>query len=371
MPDTFAGTWQAHVVRMQPHVVDRFFPFDALWYERIASDAYAWDPRRPELKQDVAFFPLWPLVLAGLRAALGDAGRARWGAVALAACFGFGSVWAFAALAWRVLGPRAARGAVWLFALWPGASFLLLSYPTGLMNLLACLAVLALLRGRYWWAALASGVLTASGPLGLGTAMAVMARAAAAWGWRRAPALAALGALAISGLLAFLALQWVKFGDPLAFVPAQGAWAAPVPALARLPRALAQLAVLPDFVQALRFVLRAAHGADLMQVQAGLESALHCAALALALLMLLVCVRVAPWPVVLQGGFTLALFVWFHSAVRPGNSTLRLTYCVLTTSIGLGWVLRDRAGLRRAAIAGFAALVAGAAFLSAYGYHVV
>jgi len=384
LPQAWAGNWPEHVVRNQPHFVDRFFPFDAVWYQRIAADAYTWNPAQPALKQDVAFFPLWPLVLRLVSALAGFGQASRWLTVGVAALFGFASVCVFRGLALKTLPERAVAPATWLFTLWPGASFLLLSYPTGLMNLLVLLALRATLCRRYWAAAVCSGLVTAIGPLGLGTAMTVWVCAALnKWKFlrtarpgfaaiaRAAAALMGLGSLAVSGLAGFLVWQRVKFGDPFAFIKAQAAWATPLPALARIPRAIWQLLILPDFGLGAAYAVHALHARTLVALQAELEKGVHNAALGLAVLMLLVCARVAPRAITLQGAFTLALFIWFHSTSRPGNSVLRLTYCVMTTFYGLGWALRDRPRAFAWAVCIFGAMLGCGAFLSAAGYHVV
>jgi hypothetical protein len=385
VPPVWAGNWPEHVVRSQAHFVDRFFPFDAVWYQRIATDFYVWDPSRPGLKQDVAFFPLWPIVLRLIAALQVPPQAARWVAVGVAAAFGLGSICAFHGLALRTLPRHAAATATWLFALWPGASFLLLSYPTGLMNLLVVLALRATLQRRYWAAAACAGLVTAIGPLGLGTAMAVWVCAVLdRWGGLRSAAdrspaayaralacLGGLGVVATSGLLGFLLWQYVKFADAFAFIKAQGAWAAPLPWLARIPRAILQVLIVPDFAVGFSYAVHALHARTLVALQAELEKGIHTAALGLALLMLVVCLRAAPRPVVLQGAFTLALFIWFHSASRPGNSALRLTYCVMAIFWGLGWALRGRPRLTAWAIGISAAMLGCGAFLSAAGYHVV
>jgi hypothetical protein len=67
----------------------------------------------------------------------------------------------------------------------------------------------------------------------------------------------------------------------------------------------------------------------------------------------------------------MALFVWFHSTSRPGNSTLRLTYCVIGMFLGAAWLLRDRPRVAAATVGISALLLAGGAFLTEAGYHVV
>ncbi len=366
VPAAWQGAWSTHVVARQAQFVDRFFAFDAVWYQRIADDLYRWDPAQPLVKQDVAFFPLWPLLLRLVAVS-------RWAAVALAACFAAASICAFYRLALRLLPARGAVLATWLFALYPGASFLLLSYPTGLMNLLCCVAILALMDGKYWRAAACGGLVTAVGPLGLGTALAVCmcAAGAAPRTWRGLGWLAGVGLLSVSGLLAFLVWQTVKFGDPLAFIKAQAAWAAPLPWARRIPRAIVQLLIVPEFFAAVRELGHAARAGSLMGLQASLEKSLQLAAEGLALISLAACSRLAARPVLLQGGFTMALFIWFHSTSRPGNSTLRLTYCAIGMFLGGAWLLRGRPRAAACALCVSALLLAGGAFLTAAGYHVV
>ena len=383
VPAAWIGNWPAHAVALQPHTVDRFFPFDAVWYQRIADDGYLWDPNQPHLKQDVAFFPLWPMLLRLTAICLPAPMAARWMAVAMAAGFAFASVVSFTALARRLLEPSAARIAVLLFALYPGASFLLLSYPTGLMNLLTVLALLAVMDQRFFAAAMCAGLVTAIGPLGLGTALTVFTMAglnvarqtrAAGRTWPSPRAivwLAAIGAISVAGLLAFLVWQYIALGAPLAFIDAQDAWSLSRPWPRRIPHFLVQATILPEFVAAIGALSHAQKAHTLVALQAGLESSLNNAAHGFALIATLACVPVRCLPVLLQAVFTVALFMWFDSVSRPGHATLRLTYCAIGMFLGAAWLLRNRPRLAIAAVSASACLLAGGAFLSAAGYHVV
>lgn len=404
VPPGWRGNWTPHIVALQTHAVDRFFAFDALWYERIARIGYEWNPAMPDSKQDIAFFPLWPAVLRVLGFfGGGDWTFVRWGAVAAAASSGLGSVAVFHALARRVMPGEGTARATWLFALYPGASFLLLSYPTGLMNLLCAGALLMLLDGRIWRAALLSGLLSVAGPLGLGTGMVVCVCAARrAWRagadprgatsskpaplpgtrgsdrlhpWRnRATAWvggAACCLLAISGLAGFVAWQWAALKNPLAFVAAQRAWAEPLPWSARPWPMFAQMLVLPDVWAALRHAAHVPRAPTLVRAQAEFEMAANSAWLAMAVIGVAISARLRCWPVFLQGIFTLCLFLWFHSVSRPGNSTFRLTYCVLPAFFGLAMLLRGRPRAARCVLAIFAALLFWNAFAVAAGYHIV
>ncbi len=375
VPAAWLGDWTGHIVRFQTHFVDRFFPFDALWYGRIATDWYVWDPTQPHLQQDVAFFPLWPLMLRAVAAVMRDQTTARNLVAVIAAVAAFASVAAFHRLALRLLPVADARRACFLFALYPGASFLLLSYPTGLMNLLSILALLALMDGRFWLAAAFSGIVTEAGPLGLGTGMTVCAlaalRSAENRRWRELPKLLGLCVLAVSGLLAFMAWQAVKLGDPLAFIKAQEAWAASAPWLRRIPRAILQLLILPDFTAAFGHLVQAWREPTLVRMQAELEKSVNCASLGLAIISLLGCMALRSPVVLLQGVFTILLFIWFDSASRPGHAELRLTYCAIGMFAGMAWLLRHRPKLSAMVLASSGVLLLGGAFLVAAGYHVV
>ncbi len=383
VPARWRGVWADHVVAAQLHVVDRFFPFDAVWYQRIADHGYVWDPAQPALKQDVAFFPLWPLLLRAISACAAPS-AVRWIVVCLAACFALASIGAFQRLALRLLPDGAAGTATWLFALYPGASFLLLSYPVGLMNLLCCLAVLAVMDGNLLAAAMASGLVTAAGPLGLGTALMVCTYAAMPvlrdlWRERaltrpnaiHLARVLALCALSVSGLAGFLVWQYISLGDAFAFIKAQEAWQVSPPLPQRIARALGQIVIVPDFLASLRALGHAVRGATLTAVQTDLQKSLYLAVEGLELVALLACTRLGSRPLLLQSGFTMALFVWFHGTVRPGKATLRLTYCAIGIFCGAAWLLRGRPRLARCVIGLSAILLAGGAFLVAIGYTVV
>lgn len=373
LPARFLGNWAPHVVAHQAAFLDRFFPFDAQWYQRIADDGYQWDPRLAGVKQDVAFFPLWPLLLRAVAWVM----PGRLGAVVMAAGFGAASIGAFHHLARRVLRQADAGWATALFALYPGASFLLDSYPTGLMNLLVAGALLAVLDGRFWLAAVCAGLVTGIGPLGLGTALTVFLYAAlAAWrarepGVRALARLAALGAVSVAGLAGFLGWQMLAFGDALAFVKAQEAWAISRPWPQRIPRFAVQALVVPELVAALRALAQALRLRALVPVQEALNTGLNLAAQAVGLAGVYASLPGFGGPVAAQGVFTMALFIWFHSVSRPGNSTFRLTYCIVGMFMGVAWLIRGRRRVQMAAVAISAMMLAGASFLVNAGYHVV
>ena len=261
VPAHLQGNAPGQAVAAQAHLVDRFYAFDALWYERIATAGYTWDPTQPTVQQDAAFFPLWPLVLRAAAVITGPGAPMRWAGVLAAAACAVASVSAFSHLAKRLLTSRDARFATWLFALYPAASFLLMSYPTGLMNLLTITTILALMGNRFITAAACAGFATAAGPLGLATALTMCSLAA----WRALQIIRSAGAraawpsllqaaglclLSLSGLFALLLWQRIAVGDAFAFIHAQSAWEAPPPFGDRLRRSVSQLLVWPDLTAA-------------------------------------------------------------------------------------------------------------------------
>ena len=127
---------------------------------------------------------------------------------------------------------RGAQAGRWPFLLvllaWPLGVYFQAPYTESLFAALVCCCLLAAARGRPWLAAGASALLTATRPnavlvaawLGVrGLSRALRARGAPAAVSALLPA-----CLAPLGLAAFMALLWVRLGDPLAFVHAQGAW---------------------------------------------------------------------------------------------------------------------------------------------------
>jgi hypothetical protein len=374
------GSWPAE---LHGHTVASFFPFDAVWYGRIATQGYVWTPATPDVKQDVAFFPLWPILVRLVQAAIPGLITASWAIVAMAAGFAWASIRAFDRLALRLLPRQSAKTATWMFALYPGASFLPMSYPTGLMNLLTVMALLALLDGRLWRAAVYAGLATACGPLGLATGLTVAAMAARhAWlgGFAAAPdghrlralfRAAGISLLAVSGLAAFIVWQAVFLGDPVAFMKAQLAWDTPLPWLQRIPAAALQVMILPELAGAIRGLKHIAHPPSTDWLQFSLNGSLNRAAQAAGLIALAAGRRAAPLPVLLQGGATFAVFIIFNSASRPGHATLRLLYPAMGMFIGAAWLLRHHPRIAAGILAIFATLLFGAAFLIQAGYSVV
>jgi hypothetical protein len=117
----------------------------------------------PNVQQNIAFFPLYPIIMKVLGQLFGlQNGVAT---IFPALFFGVASIYAFHALARTRLHENASLFATAAYALYPGATFFVSAYPTSIMNLLVIITFLAFNKKRYFIAAIAAGVSTAGGAL--------------------------------------------------------------------------------------------------------------------------------------------------------------------------------------------------------------
>ena len=385
VPPAWQGNWIPHIVAAQPHLVDRFFAFDSRWYDNVATYGYNWDPAHPDISQNIAFFPLWPMLLRIIGALAPDRTAGSWAVVILAGSFAAASIFAFHQVARHLLESRPARIATLLYGFAPCASFLLLAYPTGLIGMLCSLALLALLQGRFLMAASLTGLATAVGPLALGTAIAVCLCAAAQNDWSGWPRLKTLlflglcGALSTCGLLLFIAWQAVALDDPFAFVHAQAAWGTPIGWPQRALNWFAHMLITTDVVAALSRLGRAIASHSLIDAQAELENAQNLVGESFMLVGVVGCMRANGHQglrgsfaaIVLQGLLTIGLYEWFGGASRPGYATLRLIYPAIGGFIGIAWLLRRQPGLSLGLVALSGIMLFCNVLLIGTGYHII
>ena len=218
--------------------------YDCAWYEQTARAGYDLGPHGDIYANTAnwAFFPLYPLLLAGTAAITPSAVGMTWGGILLStACFaGFGTLGGLylqqnaprnPAALWPV--PLAWLG---LISLWPGDLYFSFPYSEALYALLMTASLLALSRRRSLPAALASAALTATRPPGVLMVPVIIAdRLRYLWdhyrtGTLRQSPVTVLShvvlpvALAPLGLFAFMAfLRW-HMGDGLAFLHVQATW---------------------------------------------------------------------------------------------------------------------------------------------------
>ena len=187
--------------------------WDAGWYTSIVERGYWFDPQGPS---NVAFFPLFPLLVKVVTLVLGNPVVAGLLVANLAA---LGAVLALRRWVRTEAGPAAAdRAALWLLV-YPYSMFLHTIYAESLFFLLVVLALDANRRGQRLAAGVWSGLAAATRPFG------ILLMPALAWElWRtrdsrgRPRARDVMAAfLPAVGLGAYMAYLWFAFGDPWAF----------------------------------------------------------------------------------------------------------------------------------------------------------
>jgi len=209
------------VVTHHPLAQDAFL-FDGRWYLRLAEHGY---PAAPlHAKSTLGFFPLYPLVVRAV--AWVCAVPVPQAALVISVAGGLAAAVLVQRLATAWWGEQAARRAVLVFCLFPGAIVFSMAYSECLTIPLAVGCLLALRSQRWLTAGLLAGLATAVEPVALVLIPVCIAATAAqlrSLGWRDpaarcsavAPLLAPLG---IGGLAVFL---WIWTGTPFAAYLAQ------------------------------------------------------------------------------------------------------------------------------------------------------
>jgi hypothetical protein len=187
---------------------DRAARWDGAWYREITLHGYSY--AGDHARHDVAFYPLFPLVVG----AIARAGVPFAIAGMLVANAAFAATM-FVLFGWaRARFDRAtARWIVATLCFLPLSLFASVAYAESLFMLAASLVLAALDGGDARIGAVAA--VCAGLARGPGILLAVPALA------RKRPILAAC---ALAGVGAFAAFCWFRFGDPLAMVHAQAAW---------------------------------------------------------------------------------------------------------------------------------------------------
>jgi len=204
--------------------------WDSGWYYRIATSGYSYVPGT---QSSIAFFPVYPLIVAMLAAGVGHAY-----VVGIAVSLAAGAAVSVLLFTWlrARLAPAAAWTALALYLLFPYAFYLYgVVYADALFVAAVLSAFLLLEADRPLLAGLAGAVATAARPIGVVLVVALVVRALERRGalrpaggglidWRRARWADAGVLLSVLGLAAWCLYLWNRFGDPLAFAAAQRAW---------------------------------------------------------------------------------------------------------------------------------------------------
>ena len=224
--------------------------WDGQWCLQIASEGYSYDA---EHMSNVAFFPLYPMLVAAVFRGTGM--PLEWAGLVVAHVL---LIAAFVLLA-AYVGQRYARAApqlavyvVLAFGLFPTTFFMRMTYGESTFLALALLAMFGMERGwRPVVVAVIVGLATAARPVGVALVPALWLYV---WGQaetgphsrplsqrergaantlsrkreravlRRLAPVMYLTPLALWGLLAYMAFQYVEFGEPLAFAKTQSHW---------------------------------------------------------------------------------------------------------------------------------------------------
>jgi hypothetical protein len=215
-------------------LVAAFFHWDSVRYLQVAAHGYT-------NKSLTVYFPLYPLLVRAVHAlGFSYAGAAL--AVSWTAAFFFTA--AFIHLVRGCWGERRWLGVV-LLALWAPASFFYFSgYPEGTEVLLLTVVLVCVARRRFWLAAGAAGLASASSPFGVVLVLPVVvgivqdARlqrsstvtspgdGASPRRWWASTWVKVAGAAVVSelGAIAYCIYLWVRFNAPFEFESAQAQW---------------------------------------------------------------------------------------------------------------------------------------------------
>jgi hypothetical protein len=209
---------QAGTERYLPRTlsIGTWLRWDAWWYLSVVDRGYWFDPHG---QSNVAFFPLFPLLIGGLTALGGNPVVAG---LVLANGAALGLVVALWAWMRTVAGPEAAERAARWVAVFPFSFFFHTVYAESLFFLLVALSLLADARRRCLMAGVLGGLAAATRPMGVLLLPAYAWPVWQAWRGGRRPGWATLGRLGLipAGLAAYAGYLWMRFGDPLVFLRA-------------------------------------------------------------------------------------------------------------------------------------------------------
>lgn len=221
--------------------------WDGQHYLEIALDGYSYEPGR---RSNLAFFPLYPILLRSVYRATGV--PAEWAGLLVAHVLLIAAMVLLAGYT-RERYPRAppqlAAWVVLAFGLFPTTFFMRMTYSESTFLVLALLAFWGMQRGwRPVVVAVVVGLATAARPVGVALVPPLwlyvwersQTRKAAAESSgphprplsrqrergvaKRLGGIAWLTPIALWGLLAYMAFQYVEFGEPLAFARTQSHW---------------------------------------------------------------------------------------------------------------------------------------------------
>lgn len=200
--------------------------WDTHWYLQIARDGYF-------SERSANFFPLYPLLIAGLSFFLAG-GHPATDALRLFSALAISNLSALVAVcgvAWLVRlegGSRStALAAIRLLVAYPLAFFLVAGYTEPVFLALAVLTFIAARKGAFAWAAIPAFAAALVRPSAVILVLPLAFELARQRGWRLPRTARGWGEVVVAlaavpaGLGCYMAFLWLRFGDPLLFLHTQ------------------------------------------------------------------------------------------------------------------------------------------------------
>jgi hypothetical protein len=199
--------------------------WDTGWYLGVAIDGYAWQPGRSHQQQNIAFFPMYPMLMR--YGSLFAARQTMWVGVAISFVAFFVGLRYMFRLARSTMGDDSATAAIAFLAAYPFSLFYSAAYTESLFLLMTVAACYhferdELKRAALW--GLAAGLTRPNGCL-LSIPLALMAiRPMWTSGWR--PVVPRMAAAAMPGIGMLIYSTYIYFltGNPLQWAAQNAAW---------------------------------------------------------------------------------------------------------------------------------------------------
>jgi hypothetical protein len=196
---------------------------DAGWLREIDIFGYRWSGN-PNVTSDIAFLPLYPLVVRAIHAlGLGWNGAAFLVSVL---CQGVTLILLGRLLAESGATSRQTKWAIGFALVYPAALFAVTGFGTTMLGMCVVAALYAYRRGHRTLAFAFAGAATGLYYTGVAVPVALVVAELRTRGLRAVASVPGLAriVLGLSGLLGFMAYLWVRFDNPLASIQDQRAW---------------------------------------------------------------------------------------------------------------------------------------------------
>jgi len=207
-PVTGPGVWNLDNPLVRP-----LFRWDTGWYMSISKKGYSYNGN-PRQRQNIAFFPLYPLTCRLCHAVTGLS--IPFCAVFLSnVAFFIGLAALYALVSWEI-GPDVARSAILLLAFFPASFFFSTMYAESFSLAFSVLAYASFRRQKFVKGGIWAGLASATRPPGILLMVPLLSEGYSCLRERRKAIAVALAALlTASGIGLFFLYSWIAFGDPL------------------------------------------------------------------------------------------------------------------------------------------------------------